>query len=106
MNRHSTSLQIRIRGAVAFRPYLILLQSDLVGGLTLPSCLRSIPRERLNGAARLNPLVTFQGRDFSIAMQEIVSRCERASLANAPRGSMRIERDAIIAALDLLFTGF
>ena len=91
-------------GELAFRPYLIVLQSDLVGGLNSAIVAPLIPRERLNGAARLNPLVTFQGRDFWIAIHELFPVDRR--LLRTPLANMSIERDAIIAALDLLFTGF
>jgi toxin CcdB len=55
-------------------------------------------------ADRLNPRVQVDGEAFVLVIQELVT-VRKSMLGNA-RASIAGERDAIIAALDLLFTGF
>jgi hypothetical protein len=87
------------------QPFLVILQSDLI-----LRCLDTVvvaPLEAASGgkfADRLNPAVTIDDRPFVLIAQELVSI--RKGVLGAPRGSLDHERDHIIAALDLLFTGF
>src|SRR5437773_1804306 len=87
------------------QPYLVTLQSDLL--------LRSLdpivvaPMEPAKGgsfADRLNPRIDFDNERFAVIIQELVTA--RKSALGQARGSIAGERHAIIAALDLLFTGF
>ena len=48
----------------AYRPYLVILQSDLVSGLHSTIVAPLIPREAFSGASRLNPVLAVDGRDF------------------------------------------
>jgi toxin CcdB len=87
------------------QPFLVALQSDL-----LVHSLDTIvvaPLERAGSdtfADRLNPRVEVEGEPFVVIAQELVT--VRKSVLGNPRGSIVSERDALIAALDLLFTGF
>jgi toxin CcdB len=88
----------------AHRPFLVVLQSDLVSGLRSTVVAPLIPRERMTGATRMNPIVTVEGREFWLATHELFAvdrRMLRATVAN-----LAASRDAIIAALDFVFTGF
>jgi CcdB protein len=79
------------------QPFLVILQSDLISR-SLDTVVVA-PLEEASGgkfADRLNPSVTIDDRSFVLIAQELV----------APRGSLDHARDHIIAALDLLFTGF
>ncbi len=87
------------------QPFLVALQSDLL--------VRSLdtvviaPLEPVTSGAfvdRLNPQVDVEGKPFVLVVQELVT--VRKSVLGSPRASIASERDAIIAALDLLFTGF
>jgi toxin CcdB len=86
------------------RPYLVILQSDLVSGLTSTVVAPLVSRELMRGAHRLNPILVVEGREYWLAAHELfavdrhVLRAKVATVAD--------HRDAIIAALDLLFTGF
>lgn len=65
------------------------------------------PLEAASGgkfADRLNPAVTIDKRSFVLIAQELVT--VRKSMLGASLDSLGHERDHIIAALDLLFTGF
>jgi len=87
------------------QPFLVALQSDL-----LVHSLDTVvvaPLERAGSdtfADRLNPRVEVEGQPFVVIAQELVT--VRKSVLGDPRGSISSERDALIGALDLLFTGF
>jgi toxin CcdB len=87
------------------QPYLATLQSDLMAR-SLDTTVVA-PLERAGSgtfADRLNPRVEIDGQPFVLITQELVT--VRKSVLGQTRGSIAGERDAIIAALDLLFTGF
>ena len=87
------------------QPFLVTLQSDL-----LMRSLDTVVVAPLEPAAsgtfadRLNPRVEVDGQPFMLVAQELVP--VRKSVLGSPRGSIAGARDAVIAALDLLFTGF
>jgi toxin CcdB len=87
------------------QPFLVALQSDL-----LARSLDTVVVAPLEGsefgtyADRLNPRVQIDDMTFTLIAQEIVT--VRKSVLGSTRGSLAHERDHIIAALDLLFTGF
>ncbi len=85
------------------RPYLVNLQSDLVSGLRSTVVAPLIPREQLTGARRLNPLVRIEDREYWLATHELFA-IERRMLGTTV-ATIAVERDAVIAALDLVFTG-
>jgi len=88
----------------AYRPYLVVLQSDLVSGLTSTVVAPLVSREQIKGAHRLNPLVRVEGREYWLATHELFAvdqRMLRGSVA-----TLADHRDAIIAALDFIFIGF
>jgi toxin CcdB len=87
------------------QPFLVILQSDLISR-SLDTVVVA-PLEEASGgkfADRLNPSVTIDDRPFVLIAQELVA--VRKSVLGSQRGSLDHERDRIIAALDLLFTGF
>jgi toxin CcdB len=87
------------------QPFLVTLQSDLLDR-TLDTVVVA-PLERADTgtfADKLNPRVIVDGRDFVIITQELVS--VRKNVLGPTAGSVMADRDRIIAALDLLFTGF
>ena len=86
------------------RPFLIVLQSDLVSGLRSTVVAPLVIRTAMEGASRLNPLIALDGSEFWLAIHELFA-IDRRGLGQ-PVGSAADHRDKIIAALDLLFTGF
>ena len=88
----------------AHRPYLVVLQSDLVSGLRSTIVAPLIARETFSGASRLNPVLAVEGRDFWLATHELFA-VDRRLLRDAV-ASVSDRRDAIIAAVDFVFTGF
>jgi toxin CcdB len=88
----------------AHRPYLVVLQSDLVSGLTSTVVAPLVPRDLMTGAARLNPILPVAGRDYWLATHEMFAvdhRILRGSVA-----SLAERRDEIISAIDFVFIGF
>ena len=86
-----------------YRPYLLVLQSDLVSGFASAIVAPLIARDRMQGASRLNPLLPIKGRDYWLATHELFAVDRR--LLRTPVANVEPNRQAIIAALDLLFTG-
>jgi toxin CcdB len=87
------------------QPFLVALQSDLLArnlDTTIVAPLE--PVHSSSFADRLNPPVTVEGGDYVVVMQELVT--VRKSVLGKPRASIAEHRDAIVRALDLLFTGF
>lgn len=86
------------------QPFLISLQSDLLSR-NLDTVVVA-PLEPASGtfADRLNPRLEVDGRPFVLIAQELVT--VRKSALGQSRGSLAAEHDRIIAALDVLFTGF
>jgi toxin CcdB len=87
------------------QPFLLILQSDpLAKSLDTVVVAPLEPAAAGTFADRLNPLVDIDGQHYALIAQEIVTI--RKSVLGAVRGSAAGARDQIIAALDLLFTGF
>ncbi|AXK81652.1 plasmid maintenance protein CcdB [Pseudolabrys taiwanensis] len=86
------------------RPYLVILQSNLLSGLASIIVAPLIARERMAGAQRLNPIVTVAGREYWLATHELFAVDRR--VLRAAVGSISERRDSIIAAIDLIFLGF
>jgi hypothetical protein len=87
------------------QPFLVTLQNDLlVRSLDTVVVAPLEPALSSTFADRLNPRVEVDGRPFVLVAQELVT--VRKSALGSVRGTIVGERDAIIAALDLLFTGF
>jgi hypothetical protein len=87
------------------RPYLLNLQSDLVHELTSTVVAPLVPKADMTGARRLNPVVVVDGREFWLATHELFA-IDRRMLNRGAVANLMDDRDAIIAALDLIFTGF
>src|SRR5262245_33922427 len=87
------------------QPFLVALQSDLLVR-TLDTVVVAPLEPAASGtfADRLNPRVEVEGQPFVLVTQELVT--VRKSVLGNPRGSIANDRDAVIGALDLLFTGF
>jgi toxin CcdB len=87
------------------QPFLVVLQSDL-----LVRALDTVVVAPLEPAAlgtftdRLNPIIEFNGGNYALIAQEVVT--VRKAALGLPHGSVADVRDQIIAALDMLFTGF
>jgi len=88
----------------AHRPYLVVLQSDLVSGLSSTVVAPLVPRDQMKGAGRMNPIVNVDGKEFWLATHELFAVDRR--MLRKTVVSLSHERDAIITALDFAFTGY
>jgi toxin CcdB len=87
------------------QPFLVVLQGDLLTHNLETMVVAPLePAVAGTFADRLNPVVAIDGKEFVVITQEIVT--VRKSVLGATRGSIAAERNAIVTALDLLFTGF
>ena len=87
------------------QPFLVSLQSDLLSrSLDTVMVAPLEPADSGKFADRLNPGVTVEGKPYVLIAQGIVT--VRKSVLSKAHGSLVHDRDQIIAALDLLFTGF
>jgi len=87
-----------------YRPLLLNLQSDLVSQLTSTVVAPLVPRAQMRGAQHLNPIVIVNGSEFWLATHELFAM-DRRILRDKPIANLAHDRDAIIAALDFVFTG-
>jgi len=88
----------------ANRPYLVILQSDLVSGLTSTVVAPLVPRDKMKGAQRLNPILPVEGREYWLATHELFAIDQR--MLGGRVATLGDHRDAMIAALDFVFLGF
>jgi toxin CcdB len=85
------------------RPFLIVLQSDLVSGLNSTVVAPLVPERAMKGARQLNPILTIDDQPHWLAAHELFAMDRR--LLGKPIANLASERDVVIAALDMLFTG-
>jgi toxin CcdB len=88
----------------AERPYLVILQSDLVYDLKSTIVAPLVVRNSMQGAQRLNPVFIVEGREFWLATHELFAVDRR--LARKKVATLSDHRDKITAALDFVFSGF
>jgi toxin CcdB len=87
------------------QPFLASLQSDLLAHNLDTTVVAPLePAASGTFADRLNPRVEIDGQPFVLITQELVT--VRTNVLGQTCGLIAGERDAIINALDLLFTGF
>jgi toxin CcdB len=87
------------------QPFLVALQSDLLTrNLDTLVVAPLEPAASDTFADRLNPQVEIEGSAFVLITQEIVT--VRKSVLGRAHASIASDRDKIMAALDMLFTGF
>jgi toxin CcdB len=87
----------------AYRPYLVILQSDLVSGLRSTMVAPLVAREQMAGAQRMNPIFTINGAEYWLATHELFAVEQR--MLREKIASLADHHDTIIAALDFVFTG-
>lgn len=94
----------RYRSAASDVRYVVDVQNDLLSDLATRLVVPAYPLDaESNPISRLNPLVEIGGTRHYLAVQEMAAI--RCSSLGAVEGSLRKNRDAIIAAIDVLVTG-
>lgn len=88
----------------ARKPYLVVLQSDLISGLASTVVAPLVPKGNMIGAGRLNPILVVDGREFWLAAHELFAVDRR--MLRQTVASVSEQRDAIMSAIDFVFIGF
>ena len=86
------------------RPFLLVVQSDLISGLRSTVVAPLVVKAALSGAPRLTPLLTIEGSEYWLAAHELFAVDRRA--LGKPVASVEDQRDRIMSALDFLFLGY
>ena len=94
------------QGSAEYLPYVVEMQSGLLSDLpstvviplAVPEAIDDLP------ILHLNPRLQVEGRSLVALTQDLASVPRR--LLKQPVANLTEERDALLAALDLLFTGF
>jgi len=87
-----------------YAPYLVELQSDLVAGLDTTIVAPLVRRADAGPIVHhLNPVIRFGDEDLVLRVGELVS-LPRSELGRKV-GSAQADRDALMAAIDVVFFG-
>jgi toxin CcdB len=86
------------------RPYLVILQSDLVSGLRSTVVAPLVVKAALSGASRLNPIIAMEDGEYWLATHELFA-VDRRALGKSIT-SLEDQHDKIMSALDFLFVGY
>jgi toxin CcdB len=86
-------------------PYVVALQSDLLDAIEnhVVAPLRVKDDKSIVPVVRLNPVLLVNGKQYLLRVQDIATVPRR--LLKKPVANLSPQRDEILAALDLLFTG-
>lgn len=87
-------------------PYVLVLQSDLLDAIEhhVVAPLRIKQEQGIVPVLRLNPVVTIDGDEYLVRVQDIATVPRR--MLRHPVANLSAQREEILAALDFLFTGF
>ncbi|MBL8569227.1 MAG: CcdB family protein [Phreatobacter sp.] len=85
------------------RPYIVILQADLIDDTELVLCAPLIPAGDLAQTLILHPRVHVKGLPFHVLMDELAPLPRRR--LKSPVGSLAADRGSIARAIDLLFFG-
>jgi toxin CcdB len=91
-----------IRGSRGYP--VVILQHRLSQDLDTCVVAPLVPTSQLPVIERMRPLVRHKGRDHVIAVDRLAAVARRS--IDKPIGSAAAQRDHIIAAIDLIFTGY
>ena len=84
-------------------PYLLDVQSDLIGRLSTRVVVPMAHAKAFKAAQHLNPVFNFEGQDLIMSTSDIAA-ISQAALGEKV-GSLEHQRSEIIAAIDFLITG-
>ena len=84
-------------------PFLVVLQHDRIHGLATLVVAPLTPVSALPALDRLHPKATVGRQSYRVVVEELAA--VRSRTLGQTVGSLEGERYAIIAAIDLLFTG-
>ena len=91
------------RSGRADRPFIIVVQSGFLEHLQTRVCAPLVITDALQPVARLHPMLHVQHQTLYFSPTELVTIPTR--ILRQPVANLKHERDKLIAALDLVFTG-
>lgn len=86
------------------RPYLVILQSDLLRDVSTVVVAPLALSSRFPPITRLTPTIAIAGNEYVILTTDIASIPRKALKRGV--GTAAAKRDEILSALDLVFVGF
>jgi toxin CcdB len=86
------------------RPFLVILQSDLLNVIDTVVVAPLAPASRTKLVPRLVPVINIAGVDHAILVHDLAAIAR--SQLKRPMGTAASKRDELLAALDLVFLGF
>ena len=102
MSRQFDVFRNPLRAAKEERPFVVVIQSDRIGSLGRV-CVPLIAEPFLKPLGRLNPPFTVTGKRCYFHPVEMLTLPVRA--LQSPIANLESDRDRLIAAIDLVFTG-
>lgn len=87
-------------------PWLLDVQSDIIGQLNIRMVIPLFPRDRFKGTqpVRLCPVVKIEGKEYLVMTHQMASVL--SSMLGEEISSLAAQRDEIKAAIDFLLDGF
>jgi toxin CcdB len=86
-----------------WRPFVVVIQSHFLEHFRTRVIVPLVPKTEIKPVTRLNPVVTIEGTEFyfhPVELAHIPTELLRDHVAN-----LDTERDRLVAAIDLVFTG-
>jgi hypothetical protein len=91
------------RGAVRDRPYVLVVQTRFLDHLKTRVCAPLVVPGAFFKQTRLNPMLRIEGKDVFLSPTELATF--PLHVLATPVANLEADRDKIVAALDLVFTG-
>jgi toxin CcdB len=85
-------------------PFLLILQSDFLSEVPVRLVAPLVRTAEISAIKKLNPEFLITGKRFVLSTLELMS--VRRSLIGRKVADLQSERDKIVVAIDMLFTGF
>lgn len=86
-----------------WRPFVVVIQSQFLAHFRTRVVVPLVPKTEIKPVARLNPIVTIGGKELyfhPVELAHIPTEMLREHVAN-----LDADRDRLVAAIDLVFTG-
>jgi len=103
MTRQFDVCRYPVRGAVRDRLYVLVVQARFLDHMNTRVCAPLVVANAFFRQTRLNPLLRVEGTDVFLSPTEVATFPLR--VLGSPIDNLETDRDRIVAALDLVFTG-
>jgi toxin CcdB len=86
-----------------WRPFVVAIQSQFLARFRTRVIVPLVPKNEIKPVSRLNPVVAIEGKEFyfhPVELAHIPTELLREHVAN-----LDADRDRLVAAIDIVFTG-